>query len=314
MKPLGWLALCLPVAALSQTPSKEEQAMKLYEEAEAYYKLQDWSKALELYEAAYLLSPQPELLFNIGQCYRQLGKYEQSLRSYRTYLREVPDDINREQIEQLIAVTEQQARDASSQPTTMVASTQATSNPSSTSEPTKSPPPKDPRWPLWASATGATAGLALGAIALSARLRAEEAFIDGDAPAFSKSAKRAQTISISADATMLAGLGLGLYASSSTPMQRSHLLFYSVAGISAASALTCSLVGFSAARRSNDVLDDTSARFLSARALAFGAAADSLWISAALWAGLGLLSQRRHLNERAQVSVGARSAQVSVNF
>jgi tetratricopeptide (TPR) repeat protein len=313
MRYLGGVALCLPLVASAQTPSKEEQAMKLYEEAEAYYKLQNWSKALELYEAAYLLSQQPELLFNIGQCYRQLGKYDQALRSYRTFLREVPNDVNREQIEQLIIATEK-AKEASSQPaTSMSASTQTATSP--ISRPVEQPPAKsEPKWPLWSSAAGAAAGISFGGLALSARVRAENSFIEGDAPAFNESAKRSQVLGISADVAMLAGLGLGLYSSYTAPLQRSHRVFYSIAGASAASALTCSLIGLSSAERSTDAIVDAEARQLSARATAFGGAADSLWISTALWAGVGILSQRRSTKERASLLITPGSAQASIHF
>src|SRR6185436_10875850 len=46
--------------------------------------------------------PLPDFLFNIGQCYRNLGDYDSAIFSYRKYLKLAPDASNREQVEQLI--------------------------------------------------------------------------------------------------------------------------------------------------------------------------------------------------------------------
>lgn len=82
---------------------KRKKAAEFFEEGEKRYNLQEYDKALELYKEAYLLAPEPELLFNIGQCYRQLEKYEEALKSYQTFLRLLaPDDPRRPAIDKLI--------------------------------------------------------------------------------------------------------------------------------------------------------------------------------------------------------------------
>jgi tetratricopeptide (TPR) repeat protein len=98
-----FLGACLVVPAVyAYADSKARQAQKLYEDAEAFYKLQKYAKALEKYEKAYLLSKEPALLFNIGQCYRLMGKPAEAKRSYQTYLQEVPDSPDKEIITGLI--------------------------------------------------------------------------------------------------------------------------------------------------------------------------------------------------------------------
>jgi tetratricopeptide (TPR) repeat protein len=47
-----------------------------------------FDEALKLYSEAYNLGPQPGLLFNIAQCYRQVSDYETALIYYRRYRNE----------------------------------------------------------------------------------------------------------------------------------------------------------------------------------------------------------------------------------
>ncbi len=64
------LGMLSPVAlAQPKKPDKkaQEEATKQFNEAEAHFKLGDYDKALESYKAAYVLSQEPLLLFNIGQ-------------------------------------------------------------------------------------------------------------------------------------------------------------------------------------------------------------------------------------------------------
>src|SRR5512143_941496 len=71
-----------------------------YEAATRLYDIKEWAKALDEYKAAYLSKPDPAFLFNIGQCYRKLGKHAQALEFYREYLKKTdPDDPNRPSVE-----------------------------------------------------------------------------------------------------------------------------------------------------------------------------------------------------------------------
>jgi tetratricopeptide (TPR) repeat protein len=67
-----------------------EKAAALFKEADANYKVREFAKALAGYKEAYLLSSEPVLLFNIGQCYRQMGQLDEALKSYEAFLRDDP--------------------------------------------------------------------------------------------------------------------------------------------------------------------------------------------------------------------------------
>ena len=67
------------------------------------YNKQEWEDALDRFQAAYDAVPEPTLLFNIGQCQRQLGRYAAAAHSYRAYLAQVPDGGDREAAERFAA-------------------------------------------------------------------------------------------------------------------------------------------------------------------------------------------------------------------
>jgi tetratricopeptide (TPR) repeat protein len=85
-------------------PTKEQQseALELYEKAEARYRLLQYEQALALYQEAYLQSKEDSLLFNIAQCYRLLGRYEEAKRSYELYLQDDPNTPYREACERFL--------------------------------------------------------------------------------------------------------------------------------------------------------------------------------------------------------------------
>lgn len=105
--------LCLLAPSLSAQPSdadqdKREKALKLFEEAEAYYNVSEFEEALSKYKEAYLLSREPALLFNMAQCYRQLKRYEEAIRTYKNFIKETPDSPLRANVEELIKEVEMQ--------------------------------------------------------------------------------------------------------------------------------------------------------------------------------------------------------------
>ena len=66
------------------------------------YDLGQFDKALEDASRAYELEPRPELLFNLGQCHRALGHWQQAEFFYRGFLRQRPDTEERPRVEKLI--------------------------------------------------------------------------------------------------------------------------------------------------------------------------------------------------------------------
>lgn len=77
-------------------------AKRHFQRGEKLYALAKFSEALDEYQEAFDAKPIPEFLFNIGQCYRNLGDYKSAIFSYRKYLKLAPEAANRERVEQLI--------------------------------------------------------------------------------------------------------------------------------------------------------------------------------------------------------------------
>jgi hypothetical protein len=95
-----------PAHAQSETQKKQE-AKALCEKAARFYDLGKYDEAIQEYEAAYLLVPDANLLYNIGQAYRLGDKPEEAIRSYKNYLRNRADAPNRAEVEKRIAELEQ---------------------------------------------------------------------------------------------------------------------------------------------------------------------------------------------------------------
>jgi tetratricopeptide (TPR) repeat protein len=114
------LLLLAPLAGLASVPVSRsalaaetplEEARALTSKATVEYNVGRFQQALELYTKAYERLPKPALLFNIGQCHRLLGHYEQALFFYHGYLREQPEASNHALAEQHIEES-QRALDA----------------------------------------------------------------------------------------------------------------------------------------------------------------------------------------------------------
>ena len=106
------LAVLLPsLVVLAPHPARADgaldEARTLFNKATVEYNVGRFQQALELYTKAYERMPKPALLFNIGQCHRLLGHYDQALFFYSGYLREQPDAPNRGLVEQHIAEAKQ---------------------------------------------------------------------------------------------------------------------------------------------------------------------------------------------------------------
>jgi tetratricopeptide (TPR) repeat protein len=95
-----WVALVRPALAAEDDAAAKAVAKAHYEAATRLYDVHDYAKALEEYKAAYLAKPDPAFLFNMGQCYKKLGRHAEALGFYRDYLKKAPaDDPYRASIE-----------------------------------------------------------------------------------------------------------------------------------------------------------------------------------------------------------------------
>lgn len=82
------------------------KAKKLTTDGRKLFDLGKFAQALAKFEAAYEISPIPGLLFNIGQCHRNLGDYDAAIFSFKKYLRLLPEAPNRAAVEDYIAELE----------------------------------------------------------------------------------------------------------------------------------------------------------------------------------------------------------------
>lgn len=82
------------------------EAKQHYESGLAHFNLQEYKQAIDEFQAAYRLKPDPVFLYNLGQAYRLDQNPERALYFYRAYLRSVPDAANRQEVEDRIASLE----------------------------------------------------------------------------------------------------------------------------------------------------------------------------------------------------------------
>lgn len=100
------LMVCLAVAIPSRPVQADDPATRAarrhFERGEKLFALGRFDEALEEYQTAFDAKPLPGFLYNIGQCYRNLGDYEQAIFSFKKYLKLDPEAPNREAVERLI--------------------------------------------------------------------------------------------------------------------------------------------------------------------------------------------------------------------
>jgi tetratricopeptide (TPR) repeat protein len=152
------MALAVRVAAADDAATRT--AKHHFERGEKLYALTRFSEALDEYQKAFDARPIPDFLFNIGQCYRNLGDYDSAIFSYRKYLTLAPDAPNREQVEQLIG--DLQAR--KDQNDTRRLGLQRRPEQTEPAPPVRDTPPASPfykTWWFWTGAAVVTGGVGL---------------------------------------------------------------------------------------------------------------------------------------------------------
>ncbi len=100
--------LLASVPASAAPHSALEDARKLTSQAMVEYNVGRFEQALDLYTKAYERLPRPALLFDLGQCHRQLGHFERALFFFHGYLREQPGAPNRALAEKLLDDSQRQ--------------------------------------------------------------------------------------------------------------------------------------------------------------------------------------------------------------
>ena len=105
------LVVCFAVAAPSVARADDpatRAARRHYERGEKLFALGKFDEALEEYQEAFDAKPLPGFLYNIGQCYRNLGDLDQAIFSFKKYLRLEPEAENKDAVERLITDLEEQ--------------------------------------------------------------------------------------------------------------------------------------------------------------------------------------------------------------
>src|SRR3954466_8848646 len=133
-------ALCLH-AAVASAGSTAEEARAHFERGSALYDIGKYAEAAQEYEQAYTMRQLPELLYNIGQAYRQAGDAPAALRAYRSYLRRVPEAKNRALVESYITRLQ---HDVDNKPSGKAAGPPAPLPPAPVPAPTPTPTPPQP--------------------------------------------------------------------------------------------------------------------------------------------------------------------------
>jgi tetratricopeptide (TPR) repeat protein len=159
------LILVLVVAAASSAWAQDaaDEARDAFMQGKTQYNLGKFEVALEHFSRAYELKPAPLLLFNLGQCHRQLKNHERAIFFLDGYLREDPDTSDRELVQGLI---EEQQR--------LLAEQQAAAPPAS---PTMDPSPEaepeaeaEGAWVPWAIGGGVAVAVAAVGVAAAIAL------------------------------------------------------------------------------------------------------------------------------------------------
>jgi tetratricopeptide (TPR) repeat protein len=95
--------------AAAAAAASKEQAKKLFEKGMLLYDLRKFDQAIEQFDQAYQLYPQPAFLYNIAQAHRLAGRGREAIGFYQNYLRRMPDAPNRAEVEGHIAALTKEA-------------------------------------------------------------------------------------------------------------------------------------------------------------------------------------------------------------
>jgi tetratricopeptide (TPR) repeat protein len=102
------LALSLLPRTRAAAEAPAVAARRHFEEGTKLYNVGEFLQAAKEYTAAYKALPDSVILYNIAQAYRLGSDYQQALFFYRSYLRNVPNAINRPEVEERIRHLEEQ--------------------------------------------------------------------------------------------------------------------------------------------------------------------------------------------------------------
>ena len=119
---LAALALALhtaPAAADGDGADDRAKAAAFFKQGQAYFQRGDYDRAITEYQAAFELSKEPSLVFNIALCHNRANRPEPALEGYRKYLELAPNgdvaDEARDEIARLTPIVEKLQADRAAQ-------------------------------------------------------------------------------------------------------------------------------------------------------------------------------------------------------
>ena len=97
-----------PAIAKFLADAPVERAKTLFSQGNQHFNLGEFEQALKLYTHAYRIKPLPGFLFNIAQCHRKLGHFQEAITTYQSFLVTHPDASNRSVVESLMKEAQEQ--------------------------------------------------------------------------------------------------------------------------------------------------------------------------------------------------------------
>lgn len=211
------LASGMPPAGAAEraAPGDDKQEAKSrFVAGQRHYNLNEFPEALREFKEGYRLYPDPVFLFNLGQCERQLGHFEEAIRFYRSFLREQPKAPNKQDVLRKIEEMEAAQRLKGAEPDKVVPPATAGDAAPAIAE----PPPAAPALPVApppAEPTAATPAPALPATAPAPIESEPVARIDLSSPPAPSAAPAPiyrRWWFWTAAAAVVVGTGVGIYA------------------------------------------------------------------------------------------------------
>jgi tetratricopeptide (TPR) repeat protein len=96
-----------PAPEPAPSPTTAQKAQEHHRKATLLFDAGNYREAIVEFEEAYVLTEDPEFLFNIGQAHRLRGDSKSALRAYKRYLQHRPEADNRPEVERLISSLEE---------------------------------------------------------------------------------------------------------------------------------------------------------------------------------------------------------------
>lgn len=210
-----------PLALLGQpTPNNTEKAKSLINEGKTFFASGEYEKALKAFTDAYTLDPQTKLLPPIGQCYRELGRYQEAIDAYNLFLKEAaPDHKLRPEVERELAETQgllpKKNPDAAKDPEATTDSALPATTPAEEPNALPEKQPLSPRFFYGVAGASGGVGLVLGALSVGATLKARQLSMleineDLDVDSLNKQLSRSRYWGISADVLMMGAAVVGV--------------------------------------------------------------------------------------------------------